>query len=152
MFPGAKACWPNTRRSRPSKGSIRSARHPPFGYAAASCSSRRSKTGSLDQDTIARYIHSHSFHTVIGDLAFGKDGEWTQARASSCSSSTSPAAHRPVPRHRARDRRMARRQEDGRIDLPLRHGEEALKFFRHPEIRVREASQAGYCRLGYIPC
>jgi branched-chain amino acid transport system substrate-binding protein len=29
---------------------------------------------------LAKYIHSHTFKTVVGDLAFGKDGEWAKPR------------------------------------------------------------------------
>jgi len=25
-------------------------------------------------------MHSHPFHTIEGDIAFGPDGEWTEAR------------------------------------------------------------------------
>jgi len=37
-------------------------------------------TKSLDQATLAKYMHSHSFSTVVGDISFGKDGEWTKSR------------------------------------------------------------------------
>ena len=33
-----------------------------------------------DQATLAAYMHSHTLHTVAGDVAFGKDGEWTKSR------------------------------------------------------------------------
>jgi branched-chain amino acid transport system substrate-binding protein len=36
--------------------------------------------GSLDQDKIADYAHSHSFTTVMGELRFGPDGEWAEPR------------------------------------------------------------------------
>jgi branched-chain amino acid transport system substrate-binding protein len=36
--------------------------------------------GSIDQDKIAEYIHSHAFKTVVGDVSFGEKGEWTKAR------------------------------------------------------------------------
>ena len=38
------------------------------------------QTKSLDQDKIADYIRSHSFKTVVGDVAFGEKGEWKKAR------------------------------------------------------------------------
>ena len=44
-----------------------------LGDAVAGC-------GSLDQDKIADYIHSHSFETVTGKLAFAADGETTEGR------------------------------------------------------------------------
>jgi len=38
------------------------------------------QTKSLDQDKIADYIRSHTFKTVVGDVAFGEKGEWKKAR------------------------------------------------------------------------
>jgi hypothetical protein len=38
------------------------------------------QTKSLDQDKIADYIRSHTFETVVGDVAFGEKGEWKKAR------------------------------------------------------------------------
>jgi branched-chain amino acid transport system substrate-binding protein len=35
---------------------------------------------SLDDGKIADYIRSHTFKTVMGDIKFGKDGEWAKAR------------------------------------------------------------------------
>src|SRR6266513_1463276 len=37
-------------------------------------------TKGLDQAKIAEYIRSHSFKTVVGDVAFGEKGEWKEAR------------------------------------------------------------------------
>ncbi len=37
-------------------------------------------TKSLDDNKIAEYIRSHTFTTVMGDIKFGKDGEWAKAR------------------------------------------------------------------------
>ena len=35
---------------------------------------------SLDEDKLVEYMHSHPFHTIVGDIAFGPEGEWTEAR------------------------------------------------------------------------
>ena len=35
---------------------------------------------SLDQDKLADYLRSHTFKTVVGDVKFGPDGEWADAR------------------------------------------------------------------------
>jgi branched-chain amino acid transport system substrate-binding protein len=35
---------------------------------------------SLDHRTLADFMRSHTFHTVVGDIAFGKDGEWEKSR------------------------------------------------------------------------
>ncbi len=54
---------------------------PPFGYSAGQVLQQAVEgTQSLDQDKIADYIHSHTFHTVAGDLSFGPDGEWSKER------------------------------------------------------------------------
>ncbi|MBV9863232.1 MAG: amino acid ABC transporter substrate-binding protein [Alphaproteobacteria bacterium] len=37
-------------------------------------------TKSLDQAKLADYIHNNTFHTVVGDVAFGDKGEWKQSR------------------------------------------------------------------------
>jgi branched-chain amino acid transport system substrate-binding protein len=37
-------------------------------------------TKSLDQEKIATYIHGHEFSTVVGNVSFGPDGEWTKTR------------------------------------------------------------------------
>ena len=35
---------------------------------------------SLNDGKIADYIRGHTFKTVMGDIKFGKDGEWAKAR------------------------------------------------------------------------
>ena len=35
---------------------------------------------STDQVALAAYMRSHTFHTVVGDITFGKDGEWAKSR------------------------------------------------------------------------
>jgi branched-chain amino acid transport system substrate-binding protein len=53
----------------------------PFGYAAGQMLSQAvTETKSLDHDVLAKYIHAHSFKTVVGELSFGKDGEWAKPR------------------------------------------------------------------------
>jgi branched-chain amino acid transport system substrate-binding protein len=55
---------------------------PPFGYAAGQTLAQAvAETKSLDPDTLAKYLHSHTIHTVLGDIDFGKDGEWTKSGA-----------------------------------------------------------------------
>jgi branched-chain amino acid transport system substrate-binding protein len=54
---------------------------PPLGYSAGQVLAQAVEaTHSLDQRTIAAYMHSHTFHTVVGDITFGKDGEWAKSR------------------------------------------------------------------------
>ena len=53
----------------------------PFAYAALQVlGDAVTAVGSFDQQKIAQYIHTHSFSTVAGDIAFGPDGEWTKSR------------------------------------------------------------------------
>ena len=53
----------------------------PLGYAAGQVLAEAVEgSKSLDQKTLAVYMHSHTFATVVGDIAFGKDGEWTKSR------------------------------------------------------------------------
>jgi branched-chain amino acid transport system substrate-binding protein len=37
-------------------------------------------TKGLDQEKIADYIRTHTFKTVVGDVTFGKKGEWASSR------------------------------------------------------------------------
>ena len=53
----------------------------PYGYAAMQVlADAVEATHSLEQGKLADYIHSHDFKTVVGDIAFGPDGEWTKPR------------------------------------------------------------------------
>ena len=52
---------------------------PPFAYAEMQVLEEAiTKTGGLDETKLADYIHSHPFKTVVGDIKFGPDGEWTK--------------------------------------------------------------------------
>jgi branched-chain amino acid transport system substrate-binding protein len=53
----------------------------PFGYAAGQVLAQAVEgTKSLEPDKLGEYIHSHTFSTVVGDVTYGKDGEWTEGR------------------------------------------------------------------------
>ena len=53
----------------------------PFGYAAGQILAQAvTATGSVDHDKLANYVHATTFSTVAGEIAYGKDGEWTQPR------------------------------------------------------------------------
>lgn len=53
----------------------------PIGYAAGQVLAKAvTETKSLDHDKIAAYLHANKFDTVVGPVAFAKDGEWTEAR------------------------------------------------------------------------
>ncbi len=54
---------------------------PPLGYAAGQVLAQAVEgTKSLDQVKLAAYMHTHTFATVVGNISFGKDGEWTKSR------------------------------------------------------------------------
>jgi branched-chain amino acid transport system substrate-binding protein len=53
----------------------------PFGYAAGQVLAQAVEGAkSLDQSKLADYMHSHTFHTVVGDVAYDKSGQWTEPR------------------------------------------------------------------------
>jgi len=53
----------------------------PLAYAAGQTLEQAVEgTKGTDQVALAAYMHSHTFHTVVGDIAFGKDGEWAKSR------------------------------------------------------------------------
>jgi branched-chain amino acid transport system substrate-binding protein len=54
---------------------------PPLGYAACQIlADAATATKSLDHTKLAEYMHKASFKTVVGEVGFGSDGEWTQSR------------------------------------------------------------------------
>jgi branched-chain amino acid transport system substrate-binding protein len=54
---------------------------PPFAYANLQVLGDAIEGAkSLDQTKLADYIRSHSFNTIVGEIAFGKDGEWAKPR------------------------------------------------------------------------
>jgi len=54
---------------------------PPFIYAAMEIVGQAvEKTKSLDQKALAKTMHENSFSTIVGDIRFAKNGEWTEPR------------------------------------------------------------------------
>src|SRR5262249_47176859 len=54
---------------------------PPVAYAAGQVLAQAVEgSKSLDHVTLAGYLRSNSFSTVVGDIKFGKDGEWEKSR------------------------------------------------------------------------
>jgi len=54
---------------------------PPFAYAYLEVlgdAIEGAKT--LDHEKVADYMRSHPFKTIVGDISFGKDGEWSKPR------------------------------------------------------------------------
>lgn len=55
--------------------------YPPYAYAAGQILARAvSETKSFDDETLAAFLRKTTFDTVIGPIAFGPDGEWTEPR------------------------------------------------------------------------
>ena len=54
---------------------------PPLGYAAGQVLAEAVEgTKSLDHVILAAYMRSHIFNTIVGEITFGTDGEWTKSR------------------------------------------------------------------------
>jgi len=54
---------------------------PPFAYANLQVLGDAVEGAkSLDQTKLADYIRSHPFTTIVGEISFGKDGEWSKPR------------------------------------------------------------------------
>jgi branched-chain amino acid transport system substrate-binding protein len=53
----------------------------PWGYAQLQVLQQAIEgTKSIEDKKLADYIHANTFKTVLGDVKFGKDGEWAQPR------------------------------------------------------------------------
>lgn len=54
---------------------------PPFAYARMQVLEQAvTATQSLDDGKLADYMHSHTFKTVVGDIKYNEDGEWSENR------------------------------------------------------------------------
>src|SRR5205085_7906491 len=54
---------------------------PPFAYANMQVLQQAIEgTKGLDQDKLADFIRSNTFKTVVGDVSYGQDGEWSKPR------------------------------------------------------------------------
>ncbi len=54
----------------------------PFAYADMQVLQQAVEgAGTLDQQKLATYLHTHTFKTVAGDITFDAGGEWTVSRA-----------------------------------------------------------------------
>jgi branched-chain amino acid transport system substrate-binding protein len=53
----------------------------PFAYAAGQILAEAvTQTKGFDHDKLASYIQNHTFSTVAGEIAYNKNGDWTQPR------------------------------------------------------------------------
>ena len=82
MFPGTEKVLKEYQAAAPAAGVD------PLGYYMAPITyaymqilaDAVTETHGLNQQKIADYLRSHTFHTVFGNIKFGKDGEWAQSR------------------------------------------------------------------------
>ena len=82
---------------------------------------------SLDHKALADYMRSHTFHTVVGDITFGKDGEWAKSRVVFTQfQERDRQLARFVHGHDPRGRRLAEGIQVGQHDLPVCEGEEPV--------------------------
>jgi len=53
---------------------------PPFGYSAGQVlAAAVTATKSLDSEKLAAWLHTHPVKTVLREISFGPDGEWTES-------------------------------------------------------------------------
>jgi branched-chain amino acid transport system substrate-binding protein len=54
---------------------------PPFAYARMQVLEQAvTGAGTIDDDKLADYLRTHTFKTIVGDITYGKDGEWAEPR------------------------------------------------------------------------
>ena len=82
QFPGVMAFIRKYQAKAPAEGvGLLGYFLPPFAYSELQIlGDAIAVTQSLDDEKLAEYLHSHPFHAIEGDIAFGSDGEWTEAR------------------------------------------------------------------------
>jgi branched-chain amino acid transport system substrate-binding protein len=81
-FPGVKELLDKYRAAAATQGIDPGGwAFPPLGYAAGQVLAQAVEGAkSLDHAKLAEYMRGHTFKTVVGDIAFGKDGEWAKSR------------------------------------------------------------------------
>jgi branched-chain amino acid transport system substrate-binding protein len=54
---------------------------PPWGYADLQVLEQAIRdTSSIDDSKLAEYLRANIVHTIVGDIKFGRDGEWAESR------------------------------------------------------------------------
>jgi branched-chain amino acid transport system substrate-binding protein len=81
-FPGVKEFLAKYQEGAKGKGVDPLGHYlPPFAYAYLQVLEQAVEaTKSFDQAKLAKYMHSHTFKTVVGDVKFAKNGEWATSR------------------------------------------------------------------------
>ncbi|HTV88476.1 MAG TPA: amino acid ABC transporter substrate-binding protein [Stellaceae bacterium] len=82
MFPGVENFLKEYQARAPAAGvDLLGYFLPPFAYSELQVLGEAvTATKSLDDDKLAQYMHTHAFHTIMGTISFGPNGEWTKAR------------------------------------------------------------------------
>jgi branched-chain amino acid transport system substrate-binding protein len=82
QFPGAMEFLKTYQARAPAAGADRLGWYlPPFAYANLQVLQQAiESTQGLDQEALADWIRGHTFATVVGDVSYGKDGEWAKPR------------------------------------------------------------------------
>ncbi|HUC62268.1 MAG TPA: amino acid ABC transporter substrate-binding protein [Alphaproteobacteria bacterium] len=80
--PEAKAFLAQYQAKAPSAGvDVLGYYLPPFAYARMQVLQQAVEgTKGLDQAKLAAYLRSHRFKTIVGDIKYGPNGEWTEPR------------------------------------------------------------------------
>lgn len=81
-FPGVKEFLAKYQEAAKGKGVDPFGHYlPPYAYAYLQVlGDAVNAVGSLDQKKLAEYIHKTTFTTVVGQVKFGKNGEWEKSR------------------------------------------------------------------------
>jgi len=81
-FPGVKEFLAKYQEAAKGKGVDPLGHYlPPYAYAYLQVLEQSIEaTKGLDQAKLAKYMHSHTFKTVVGDVKFAKNGEWAKTR------------------------------------------------------------------------
>ena len=82
QFPGVDQFLKKYQAKAPSEGVDPLGYYlPPFAYANLQVLGQAvDATKSLDQDKLADYLRKSTFKTIVGDIKYGPNGEWEQAR------------------------------------------------------------------------
>jgi branched-chain amino acid transport system substrate-binding protein len=82
QFPGVDQFLKKYQAKAPSEGVDPLGYYlPPFAYANLQVLGQAvDATKSLDQDKLADYLRRSTFKTIVGDIKFGANGEWEEAR------------------------------------------------------------------------
>ena len=82
QFPGVEQFLKKYQAKAPSEGVDPLGYYlPPFAYANLQVLGQAvDATKSLDQDKLADYLRENTFKTIVGDIKYGPNGEWAEAR------------------------------------------------------------------------